>query len=147
MGLFDFLKGAGKKIENESDTAAELKKDVDAMGLGLKDFNVEFANGTATLKGTAASQKDLEMARLVVGNHQGVEKVNDDGLKVEGAAKPETGKMYTVKAGDTLSKIAKEEMGDANKYPELFDANKPMLSDPDKIYPGQVLRIPTKMAA
>ena len=47
-----------------------------------------------------------------------------------------------VKPGDTLSKIAKEEYGDANTYMKIFEANKPMLSNPDKIYPGQMLRIP-----
>ncbi len=51
-------------------------------------------------------------------------------------------KTYTVKSGDTLSKIAKEFYGDANKYQQIFEANKPMLKDPDKIYPGQMLRIP-----
>jgi nucleoid-associated protein YgaU len=50
--------------------------------------------------------------------------------------------MYTVKSGDTLSAIAKEQYGDAMKYPQIFEANKPMLENPDKIYPGQVLRIP-----
>jgi len=49
---------------------------------------------------------------------------------------------YTVKAGDTLSKIAKEKLGDANAYMEIFNANKDQLSDPDKIKPGQVLKIP-----
>ena len=50
--------------------------------------------------------------------------------------------MYTVVSGDTLSAIAKKEYGDANKYMKIFEANQPMLSDPNKIYPGQVLRIP-----
>jgi len=49
---------------------------------------------------------------------------------------------YTVKAGDTLSKIAKQFLGDANAYPAIFDANRDQLSDPDKIKPGQVLKIP-----
>ncbi len=49
-----------------------------------------------------------------------------------------------VKSGDTLSKIAKEAYGDANAYMKIFEANKPMLSNPDKIYPGQKLRIPPK---
>ena len=49
---------------------------------------------------------------------------------------------YTVKAGDTLSKIAKERLGDANAYMKIFNANKDQLSDPDKIKPGQVLKIP-----
>jgi LysM repeat protein len=53
---------------------------------------------------------------------------------------PET--TYTVAAGDSLSKIAKQFYGDANKYMKIFEANKPMLTHPDKIYPGQKLRIP-----
>jgi nucleoid-associated protein YgaU len=56
-----------------------------------------------------------------------------------GSSQPTT---YTVKAGDTLSKIAKEHLGDANAYLEIFNANKDQLSDPDKIKPGQVLKIP-----
>lgn len=55
---------------------------------------------------------------------------------------PATAKTYTVKSGDTLSKIAKEFLGDANAYMEIFNANKDQLSDPDKIKPGQVLKIP-----
>jgi nucleoid-associated protein YgaU len=52
------------------------------------------------------------------------------------------GKTYTVKAGDTLSAIAKAHLGDANAYMKIFDANKDQLTDPNKIRPGQVLRIP-----
>ena len=58
-----------------------------------------------------------------------------------GAAAP-VGKTYTVKSGDTLSAIAKAQLGDAGAYMKIFDANKDQLSDPDKIKPGQVLRIP-----
>ena len=76
---------------------------------------------------------------LLVGNTRGVSRV-DDRILVE---KPEPeAQMYTVVSGDSLSKIAKKFYGDAMKYPAIFDANKPMLKDPDKIYPGQVLRIP-----
>jgi nucleoid-associated protein YgaU len=49
---------------------------------------------------------------------------------------------HTVVKGDTLSKIAKAQYGDAMKDPVIFEANRPMIEDPDKIYPGQVLRIP-----
>ena len=62
-------------------------------------------------------------------------------LTPEEDVKP-TSVFYTVKSGDTLSKIAKETLGSANRYPEIFEANKPMLKHPDKIFPGQVLRIP-----
>lgn len=74
-----------------------------------------------------------------MGNVQYVETVVDN-IEVE-SAEPES-RFYTVKSGDSLSKIAKEMYGNANDYMKIFDANKPMLSDPNKIYPGQVLRIP-----
>jgi nucleoid-associated protein YgaU len=61
------------------------------------------------------------------------------GAAISGTARPTT---YTVKAGDTLSKIAKEHLGDVSAYVEIFNANKEQLSDPDKIKPGQVLKIP-----
>ena len=51
-------------------------------------------------------------------------------------------RTYTVKSGDTLSKIAKETLGDANAYMKIFNANRDLLSDPDKIKPGQVLKLP-----
>lgn len=63
------------------------------------------------------------------------------GLASAGGGEAES-QFYTVKSGDTLSKIAKEFYGEANKYPQIFEANKPMLTHPDKIYPGQMLRIP-----
>jgi nucleoid-associated protein YgaU len=78
---------------------------------------------------------------LTAGNTKGVAQV-DDRLVVEAAEPEPEAAMYTVKSGDTLSAIAKAHYGDAMKYPEIFEANKPMLTDPDKIYPGQVLRIP-----
>ncbi len=64
-------------------------------------------------------------------------------IKVDPNAKAETAHTYTVQSGDTLSKIAREHLGDANAYMKIFEANKDQLSDPDKIKPGQVLKIPT----
>ncbi len=60
----------------------------------------------------------------------------------EGVGSGAKGRTYTVKSGDTLSKIAKEFYGDANKYMDIFNANKDQLSDPNKIKPGQELNIP-----
>jgi nucleoid-associated protein YgaU len=76
---------------------------------------------------------------LALGNTQGVAQVDD---QMETLSVEEQAQFYTVVKGDSLSKIAKEAYGDYKKYPFIFEANKPMLSDPDKIYPGQVLRIP-----
>ncbi len=63
-------------------------------------------------------------------------------VTIDPNAKAAAAATYTVKAGDTLSKIAKEHLGDANDYMKIFEANKGTLSDPDKIKPGQVLTIP-----
>ena len=93
----------------------------------------------AVVSGKAASQAEREKAILAAGNTQGVARV-DDRLTVA-AAEPES-QYHRVESGDTLSKIAKQYYGDLSKYPVIFEANQPMLKDPDKIYPGQVLRIP-----
>jgi len=71
---------------------------------------------------------------------EGVAKVNDELTVAQPASES---RYYTVVKGDTLSKIAKEQYGNANDYMKIFEANKPMLSNPDRIYPGQQLRIPT----
>ncbi len=63
-------------------------------------------------------------------------------IKATGSAQPASPSTYTVKAGDTLSKIAREQLGSANAYMDIFNANKDQLQDPDKIRPGQVLKIP-----
>ena len=149
MGLIDFVKDAGAKLFGK-DTKAEraqknqeavqaLSKVVTGMGMKVENLQISFDDGVATVRGTTPSQQEREKIVLLIGNTNGVAQV-DDQLKVE---KPEPeAVLYTVKPGDSLSKIAKAHYGDAMKYPEIFEANKPMLKDPDKIYPGQMLRIP-----
>lgn len=122
----------------EARKADELEEYLEGLGMG-EDIDVRFDDGVVYLEGTVEDQAELERVVLAVGNVEGVEKVDED-LEVKAPA--EAARMYTVKSGDTLSAIAKQFYGDANRYPEIFEANRPMLSDPDKIYPGQVLRIP-----
>ena len=159
MGLFDFVKDAGERVfgGGDDDKPAEpqvrtqdmaladrakgeaLERLIVGMGVEVTGLDVQYRNSVVTVKGAVASQADKEKAILLVGNTQGISRV-DDQMTVE---KPEPeATMYTVKSGDTLGKIAKAHYGDAMKYPEIFEANKPLLKDPDKIYPGQVLRIP-----
>jgi nucleoid-associated protein YgaU len=147
MGFFDFVKEAGEKLLGGKEARAEAKQDTETalvsqvkeMGLKVEGLRVDFNEGVATLKGKAPSQEEREKIVLMVGNTKGVARV-DDQMTVEAPA-PEAA-LYTVKSGDSLSKIAKVHYGDASKYPVIFEANKPMLKDPNKIYPGQVLRIP-----
>jgi len=161
MGLFDFVKDAGASIfgggkeapaapEAAPDPAVEAAANQQAanalgvqirhLGFRVDGLQVQYDDGVATVHGTVESQREKEIVVLTAGNTKGVAQV-DDRLVVE---KPEPeAKMYTVQSGDTLSGIAKEQYGNAMKYPQIFEANKPMLTDPDKIYPGQVLRIPS----
>ncbi len=109
------------------------------MGFPVDGLKIEFDDGVATMYGKVESQAVKEALIVSVGNTQGVARVDDRMEVVESA--PEA-VMYTVQSGDTLSKIAREQYGDAMKYPEIFEANQPMVKDPNLIYPGQVLRVP-----
>jgi nucleoid-associated protein YgaU len=150
MGLLSFLKGVGEKVFKKEETAAPtpeaeplrasaLLAHVKALGLAYNNLTVKTSGDTVTIEGEVSKQEDAEKIALAVGNVEGVQVV-DNRLKVATPAPEAT--YHTVEKGDTLSKIAKEVYGDMMKYPVIFEANKPMLTDPDKIYPGQVLRIP-----
>lgn len=162
MGLFSFIKDAGAnifgvgkssaeeaaeqaadvaaaKLAAENAAAAKLQETVSDLSLQVSNLNIAIKDDRATVTGAAYDQATKEKVVLVVGNSSGISTV-DDQMTVENP-EPEA-KFHTVVSGDTLGKIAKEFYGNAMKYPEIFEANKPMLKDPDKIYPGQVLRIP-----
>ena len=153
MGLLSFFKGVGEKIFHTDQVAPQpadaekvepvraqaLLDHVKQLGLPYNSLTVKTKGDTVTLTGSVKTEEDSEKIALAVGNVEGVTSV-DNQLSVE-TPTPQ-GKFYTVKSGDSLSKIAKEVYGDPMKYGVIFEANKPMLSDPDKIYPDQVLRIP-----
>ncbi|MEM9674617.1 MAG: peptidoglycan-binding protein LysM [Bacteroidota bacterium] len=147
MGLIDFFKNAGEKLfggESEEEKKEKLIQHVKSLGLPVEGLSVSVDDEVVTVKGKVDSQAHAEKIALALGNVEGVSKV-DNQLEVEvpPAAEPEPQATYhTVEKGDSLSKIAKEVYGDPMKYPAIFEANKPMLKDPNLIYPGQVLRIP-----
>lgn len=186
MGLFDFVRNAGAKIFNRDrddddgklSAGKGLSGHLREHGIDPSTMKFTFDGATVVVEGTVPNQDTREKAILIIGNVEGVERV-DDRLRVgsvaasapaagksvplAGAGAPAGGsqtvahksadestgwssRTYTVEKGDTLSGIAKKMYGDANKYPQIFEANKPMLKDPDKIYPGQVLRIPPEAA-
>lgn len=163
MGLFKFMKNAGQKyvdmqkksygkildaIDGDDDAAEEKRREVAAETImkeaethGLEgDYKVKVEGETVKIEGKVPNQETLEKVVLTAGNVEGIAQVDTDGVEVEEAG--DEAVFHTVVSGDSLSKIAKAYLGDAMKYPAIFEANKPMLSDPDKIYPGQVLRIP-----
>lgn len=143
FGMIPFVKAAGKAmgaVFKGKDGEEKLKKQVEGYGLDTDgiDINVD-DDGVVTVKGEAASQEMKEKIILAVGNVEGVGGVNDEAnTRVAGRES----QFHTVVSGDSLSAISKKYYGTWKLYPEIFEANKPMLSDPDKIYPGQVLRIP-----
>lgn len=148
MGLFSFIKGAGKKLfgKDEQEQVAKtpktktdlLRAEIDRLGLSVSDLKVEMSE-MVTISGTAMTQADKEKTILAMGNIDCIGCVDDNMV----VANPEPEAVFhVVKSGDTLSKISKEVYGDAMKYNVIFEANKPMLEHPDRIYPGQTLRIP-----
>ena len=142
----------------EAKKGEELTKHVTRLGLKARGLNIRYDDGTAYVSGVAANRATKERIILAVGNVEGVSQVRDT-LRVAPSRKATSNSaaararrkaagaaqtMHTVKSGDTLSKLAKKYLGDANRYPEIFKANQPMLTDPNLIMVGQVLRIPKK---
>ncbi|MFT4014590.1 MAG: peptidoglycan-binding protein LysM [Paracoccus sp. (in: a-proteobacteria)] len=165
MAIWDFVKDAGKSIFGGEAQAAEapkaatpapedetqrkvdaLKAELAQLGLTANDVHLTLrGSDTVIVKGKARDQETLEKLILAVGNIKGIARVELAQEPGEASA-PEGAQpvFHTVKKGETLSAIAKQYLGDANRYRDIFEANKPMLSDPNKIYPGQTLRIPRK---
>jgi nucleoid-associated protein YgaU len=161
MGLFSFIKEAGEKLLGIGDTkAAEqelasadkianankvaadaIKAYVAKMGLEAENLEIGFDGKTAAVSvaGVVDTQEMKEKILLCCGNIKGVVSVEDNMTVTH--VEPDA-QFHTVVSGDSLSKIAKQFYGNANAYMKIFEANKPMLSHPDKIYPGQMLRIP-----
>lgn len=148
MGLFDFLTGKGKAAPapaGATDTTAApaevLKKELESLGFDASKIDIKVDGGKVTLTGTAPTTADVEKIVLAVGNTKGVAQVENKMTAASGASES---RFYVVKEGDTLWKIAEAHYGAGrgDRYEEIFEANKPMLKHPDKIYPGQRLRIP-----
>ena len=129
------------EIAEKNKRIQTLRNLVESYGFPVKDLMIELNDDAVTVEGKVESQEQREKIILVLGNVEGVASV-DDRMEVIASAPAPASVFYEVKKGDSLSKIAKAHYGDAMKYPVIFEANKPMLKDPDLFYPGQVLRIP-----
>ena len=146
MGLFDFVKDVGRQIfDTDAEAADNIKQHLEIKTSGIKDLTVEFDDGVATICGNCSNQAVRDQAVLIAGNIKGVEKVIADDLKAP-PPKPkepvEKAEFYEIVSGDTLGKIAKKFYGSAGKYMKIFEANREIISDPNKIYPGQKIKIP-----
>ena len=156
MGIYSFIKD--KLLGHGGPDPVKIAAQVTALGLDVQNLGVTVADGVATVTGLAANRAEASKVVMAVGNNDGIQSV-DNQMRVPlasiqpaaGAAVPVDGDdhadedavvFYPVAAGDTLSGIAKRLYGDANLYNRIFEANRPMLSHPDKIYVGQVLRVP-----
>ncbi|MFW9079073.1 peptidoglycan-binding protein LysM [Pseudomonas sp. P2757] len=145
MSIFSFVKEAGEKLidlltPGNANAGEQLKEHISKVGLGNPNIQATVEGDKVTLTGEVASQEEKEKILLAVGNIEGVGSV-DDQITVTGPVVV-AAEFVEVKAGDTLSAISLRVYGNANQYQKIFDANKPMLKDVNKIYPGQKLRIP-----
>jgi nucleoid-associated protein YgaU len=157
--MFDFIADVGEKLfSSDKDAAEKIHKQLSqGMPGKIAGLKVDYDDGQVTLSGECDCARTKRVATLTAGNNQGVKSVNDDGLTVKAApaaapaeaAAPaaaaeadEPGEYYTIKSGDTLSGIAKKHLGNAMAYKKIFEANREVIKDPDKIYPGQKIFIP-----
>ncbi len=130
---------AAAEAAKESEKSGALEEYITGLGLNVSNLDIRYNDGCAYVSGDCPTQADREKLVLAIGNVGEVDRVIDSVIL---AAESDEGQIYVVVSGDNLSKIAKHFYGDANKYPVIFEANKPMLKDPDEIFPGQSLRIP-----
>ena len=142
MGLWNFIKDAGKAIgiggSDAIEPAAALQKEIADLGLEADGVEIVVDGDTVRLTGDAVSQEVKEKIILAAGNIEGIGAVEEE-LTAPDAKEPV---FHTVEKGDTLWAISAKHLGNGAHYEKIFEANKPMLSHPDKIYPGQMLRIP-----
>lgn len=141
MGLFSFAANVGKSLfgsdDSEEKATEALNKEIADLGLDAEGVDIKVEGDKVVMNGTPKSTSMKEKIMLALGNVKGIASVADD------TDNNEEGVFHTVEKGDTLWAIAAKTMGNGAKYEEIFEANKPMLTHPDKIYPGQVLRIPS----
>ncbi len=142
MGLFDFAKNIGKKMFGNEDEAPEkIKEHIEENNPGISDLDVKVEDGVATLSGTAESPDALEKAILMTGNAMGISEVRAD--EVSAPVQTADVHYYEIEKGDSLWKIAERFYGNGMMHKEIFEANREVIQDPDLIFPGQKIRIPS----
>ncbi len=144
MGFFDFVKDAGKKMLGMGDDNENIKGYINenSKTMPIENLDVVVDGDTVTLKGHAKNAEDRAKAALIAGNIEGITKVNFDDVSVEDDSVVLQDLYYEIQKGDTLWKVADIYYKDGSRYPEIVEANLEVIKDADKIYPGQMIRIP-----
>lgn len=145
MSLFDFAKEVGRKIfDTDAEAADNIKEELNVRLAGVKNLDVNFDDGVCTVAGQCPDEATRSMAVLITGDIKGVEKVVADELTFPEPVEEEKEKIevYEIVSGDTLGGIAKRFYGKAALYTRIHEANKELIPDPNKIYPGQKIKIP-----
>ena len=146
MGLFDFAKDVGRQLfDTDAEAADNIREHLNIRLSGISNLEVEFDDGIATLCGDCANEATREQAILIAGDVKGVEQVVATDLKAPPPPPEEPQErveIYEIVSGDTLGGIAKKYYGKASMYTRIHEANKELIPDPNKIYPGQKIRIP-----
>ena len=147
MGLFDFARNIGKKLfGKEEEAPAAIKQHIEEDNPGVSNLQVQVKDGVATLTGQAQSAEALEKAVLMTGNALGIEKVQADQMSIaDGSKVGGDDEFYVIQKGDTLWKIAEKAYGDGSKYNRIVEVNREVIRDPNKIFPGQKIRIPKSL--
>jgi len=142
MGLFDFAKNFGNKIfgSDDDDAGEKLQAHIEDDNPGIEGLTVSYEDGVATISGEAESASAYEKAVLMAGNALGVDSVEASGLNAPEQSYEVT--YYVIQEGDSLWKIADKFYGNGSKYEKIFEENREVIKDPDKIFPGQKIRIP-----
>ena len=145
MGLLDFAKDVGRQLfDTDAEAADNIRQHLEIKMTGISNLEVEFDDGVATLRGECVNEATRNNAILIAGNVKGVEKIVADGLTFPEPVEEEKEKfdVYEIVSGDTLGAIAKRFYGKASLYTRIHEANKELIPDPNKIYPGQKIKIP-----
>ena len=147
MGLFDFVSDIGKKVfSKEEDASKAVTQHIAEDNPGVENLSVTVENGVANIQGVASTAAALEKAVLMAGNIIGITNVNIDDVTVKnGENLAGDDEFYVIQKGDTLWKIAEKHYGDGNKYAAIVTANKEVIKDADKIFPGQKIRLPKSL--
>jgi len=141
MGLFDFAADMGRNLFiKEEDAPKKIQEHIEEDNPGISDLLVAFKNGVVTLSGKADDSAAVEKAILMAGNVKGVSEIINRVLS--NLPIGQNTEYYEIKSGDTLWAVAKNFYGDGNKYMKIVEANKEVIKDADKIFPGQKIRIP-----